>query len=67
MAHSGRMGHVWPSTWTGAQEHHLGCLWNFRSEISLCVSSADVLNGNRYGNWSSVRAARQPLILAWKH
>ena len=38
------------------REHHLGCLWNFRTQITICVSSKDSLKGNRYGNATSLKA-----------
>lgn len=46
--------------WTIPREHHLGCLWNFRTSISICLSSEGSLKGNRYANTTSLKALNPP-------
>ena len=44
--------------WQGqiAKEHYLGCLWNFRTAISVCLATEDSIRGNRYANLTSIKA-----------
>ena len=48
--------------WRGEipKEHYLGCLWNFRTVISVCLAAEESLRGNRYANITS-RKALNPL------
>ena len=45
-----------------SREHYLGCLWNFRTAITLCPSSFDNpwRKGNRYANATSKKALNSP-------
>lgn len=44
--------------WQGqiAKEHYLGCLWNFRAAITVCLATEDSIRGNRYANLTSIKA-----------
>ncbi|CAE7215045.1 unnamed protein product [Symbiodinium sp. CCMP2592] len=52
---SGQHGYV-------SKEHYLGCLWNFRAQITLCPGSVDGSwqRGNRYSNVTSKKALNSP-------
>ena len=45
-----------------SKEHYLGCLWNFRAQITLCPGRIDGSwqRGNRYSNVTSKKALNSP-------
>eukprot|EP00438_Fugacium_kawagutii_P032873 Skav216132 [mRNA] locus=scaffold1946:327478:328140:+ [translate_table: standard] len=62
-AHSAGAGQVFAShEWQGEipREHYLGCLWNFRTVITVCLATEDSLRGNRYANVTSMKALNPP-------
>ena len=46
------VSHQWPAEIP--REHYLGCLWNFRTAITVCLAADS--RGNRYANATSMKA-----------